>query len=90
MARAVVELAGCTRDYGGIRAVAGLDLVVYEGELLSLLGPSGCGKTTTLNLIAGAWIQFEVHDWLSHDPEKSNAFTQEMISAWYAAPSHTT
>jgi len=53
MARAVVELAGCTRDYGGIRAVAGLDLIVYEGELLSLLGPSGCGKTTTLNLIAG-------------------------------------
>jgi spermidine/putrescine ABC transporter ATP-binding subunit len=53
MARAVVELAGCSRDYGGVRAVAGLDLVVYEGELLSLLGPSGCGKTTTLNLIAG-------------------------------------
>jgi len=53
MARPVVELAGCTRDYGAVRAVAGLDLVVYEGELLSLLGPSGCGKTTTLNLIAG-------------------------------------
>jgi spermidine/putrescine ABC transporter ATP-binding subunit len=53
MARPVVELTGCTRDYGGIRAVAGLDLVVYEGELLSLLGPSGCGKTTTLNLVAG-------------------------------------
>jgi spermidine/putrescine ABC transporter ATP-binding subunit len=53
MARAVVELVGCTRDYGGIRAVADLDLAVYEGELLSLLGPSGCGKTTTLNLIAG-------------------------------------
>ena len=48
MARAVVELAGCSREYGGVRAVAGLDLVVYEGELLSLLGPSGCGKTTTL------------------------------------------
>src|SRR3984893_4353005 len=53
MARAVVELAGCSREYGGVRAVAGLDLVVHEGELLSLLGPSGCGKTTTLNLIAG-------------------------------------
>jgi ABC-type Fe3+/spermidine/putrescine transport system ATPase subunit/sulfopyruvate decarboxylase TPP-binding subunit len=53
MARAVVELVGCTRDYAGVRAVAGLDLTIHEGELLSLLGPSGCGKTTTLNLIAG-------------------------------------
>jgi spermidine/putrescine ABC transporter ATP-binding subunit len=53
MARPVVELIGCTRDYGGVHAVDGLDLIVHEGELLSLLGPSGCGKTTTLNLIAG-------------------------------------
>jgi spermidine/putrescine ABC transporter ATP-binding subunit len=53
MARAVVELRGCTRDYGGVRAVEALDLTVHEGEFLSLLGPSGCGKTTTLNLIAG-------------------------------------
>ena len=44
MARAVVELVGCTRDYAGVRAVAGLDLTIHEGELLSLLGPSGCGR----------------------------------------------
>jgi len=53
MARAVVELSGCTHDYGALRAVDRVDLTVHEGELLSLLGPSGCGKTTTLNLIAG-------------------------------------
>ncbi|MEK7716114.1 MAG: ATP-binding cassette domain-containing protein, partial [candidate division NC10 bacterium] len=53
MARAVVELRGCTHDYGALRAVDRVDLTVHEGELLSLLGPSGCGKTTTLNLIAG-------------------------------------
>jgi spermidine/putrescine ABC transporter ATP-binding subunit len=53
MATAVVELKGCTRDYGGVRAVDAMDLVIFEGEFLSLLGPSGCGKTTTLNLIAG-------------------------------------
>ena len=53
MANAVVELKGCTRDYGGVRAVDTMDLVIFEGEFLSLLGPSGCGKTTTLNLIAG-------------------------------------
>lgn len=48
-----MELRGCTRDYGAVRAVDGLDLTVHEGEFLALLGPSGCGKTTTLNLIAG-------------------------------------
>ncbi len=53
MANAVVELKGCTRHYGGVRAVEAMDLVIFEGEFLSLLGPSGCGKTTTLNLIAG-------------------------------------
>jgi spermidine/putrescine ABC transporter ATP-binding subunit len=48
-----VELRGCTREYGAVRAVDALDLAVTEGECLALLGPSGCGKTTTLNLIAG-------------------------------------
>jgi len=53
LTKPVVELRGCTRDYGTVRAVDGLDLAVHEGEFLALLGPSGCGKTTTLNLVAG-------------------------------------
>ena len=53
MTTVVVELRGCTRDYGAVRAVDALDLSVHESEFLALLGPSGCGKTTTLNLIAG-------------------------------------
>ena len=34
-------------------AVDHIDLVVKEGDLITLLGPSGCGKTTTLRMIAG-------------------------------------
>ena len=33
--------------------VKGIDRVVPQGTLTTLLGPSGCGKTTTLRLIAG-------------------------------------
>jgi spermidine/putrescine ABC transporter ATP-binding subunit len=41
-----------------VRALAGIDLRVHEGELLTILGPSGSGKTTLLKAIAG----FEVLD----------------------------
>ncbi|MBS9479276.1 ABC transporter ATP-binding protein [Ancylobacter radicis] len=36
-----------------VTALDGLDMVVRQGEFLSLLGPSGCGKSTALRLIAG-------------------------------------
>ncbi len=49
----VLELSGVERAYGTETAVESVELVVREGELVTLLGPSGCGKTTTLRLIAG-------------------------------------
>jgi branched-chain amino acid transport system ATP-binding protein len=42
-----------SRRFGGVMAVKALDLVVDEGELVSLIGPNGAGKTTTFNLISG-------------------------------------
>ncbi|WP_031251491.1 ABC transporter ATP-binding protein [Mesorhizobium sp. LSHC412B00] len=49
----VIEVLGLRKDYGGVAAVAGIDLTVAEGEFLSILGPSGSGKSTLLGLIAG-------------------------------------
>jgi spermidine/putrescine ABC transporter ATP-binding subunit len=48
-----VELRGIQKRYGGVLAVASVDLRVAPGEFVSMLGPSGCGKTTTLRIIAG-------------------------------------
>ncbi len=37
---------------GAVTAVAGVDLVVRDGEIFGFLGPNGAGKTTTLRLLA--------------------------------------
>jgi branched-chain amino acid transport system ATP-binding protein len=50
---ALLEVKGLTRDFGGLRAVGGLDLAVAEGEILGLIGPNGAGKTTVFNLVTG-------------------------------------
>jgi putative spermidine/putrescine transport system ATP-binding protein len=48
-----IELSGIGKRYGAVRAVHDIDLVVGQGQFVTILGPSGSGKTTLLNLIAG-------------------------------------
>lgn len=42
-----------SEDRESVRALAGINFEVEEGEFYVLLGPSGCGKSTTLRCIAG-------------------------------------
>jgi spermidine/putrescine transport system ATP-binding protein len=49
----VVELRGVYKSIHDHDVLHDINLVVREGELLTLLGPSGCGKTTLLRLISG-------------------------------------
>ena len=52
--KAHVEFEGVSKSYDGRTVVVrDLDLVVYEGEFLTMLGPSGSGKTTCLMMLAG-------------------------------------
>ena len=51
--KAILEIRGLTRRFGGLTAVDAFDVDVNEGEIVSLVGPNGAGKTTVFNLISG-------------------------------------
>jgi branched-chain amino acid transport system ATP-binding protein len=52
-AEPILRLRGVGRQFGGLRAVAGVDLEIRPGERRAVLGPNGAGKTTLFNLISG-------------------------------------
>jgi branched-chain amino acid transport system ATP-binding protein len=49
----LLEARGLAKRFGGLQAVAGLDLSAARGEILGLIGPNGAGKTTVFNLLSG-------------------------------------
>ena len=51
----LLELRGVSKSFGGLRVIQDLDLVVEEGEIVSLIGPNGAGKTTVFNLVTGVY-----------------------------------
>jgi ABC-2 type transport system ATP-binding protein len=40
-----------SKSYGKVRALRGVDLEVYRGEIFGFLGPNGAGKTTTIRCL---------------------------------------
>jgi putrescine transport system ATP-binding protein len=52
-ARPLVRFEAVRKSFGGVVAVDGVTLDIFEREFFALLGPSGCGKTTLLRLLAG-------------------------------------
>ena len=50
------ELLRCenlTKDYGGFRALNGINLSLESGKIVGLLGPNGSGKTTMIKILNG-------------------------------------
>jgi branched-chain amino acid transport system ATP-binding protein len=49
----VFQARGVSVSFGGVRAVAGVDLEIRAGELVGLIGPNGAGKTTFIDAVTG-------------------------------------
>lgn len=77
----VFRVRGLTKVYGhgetAVRALSGVDLDLYAGELVVLLGPSGSGKTTLLNNIGGLDVPTSGELWF-HDLDLTSATEEEL------------
>jgi len=48
-----IEVKNLKKSFGDLQAVAGVEFVAEQGEILSLLGPNGAGKSTTISMLSG-------------------------------------
>ena len=47
----MIEIQEVTKSFGELQVLKGIDLIIYKGEVVSVVGPSGAGKTTLLQIM---------------------------------------
>ena len=56
MTRPLLELAGISKSYGGLKALDAVSASMRAGEVVGLLGDNGAGKSTLLKVLSGALV----------------------------------
>jgi branched-chain amino acid transport system ATP-binding protein len=51
----VLEVSGMRKKFGGVVALAGVDVTITSDEILGIIGPNGSGKTTLFNTVCGVY-----------------------------------
>ncbi|MDX6768476.1 MAG: ABC transporter ATP-binding protein [Elusimicrobiota bacterium] len=55
MSKILLEVKDLAQHFGGLKAVDQVNLVIHEGEIVSVIGPNGAGKTTFFNVLTGVY-----------------------------------
>lgn len=53
----LLEMRGIVKEFGGLRAVDNVNLVLYPGEILGLVGENAAGKTTLIKILTGIYTK---------------------------------
>jgi putative ABC transport system ATP-binding protein len=85
----VFRVSGLTKVYRTgeveVRALNGITLDLYEGEMTVLLGPSGSGKSTFLNILGGldtateGTVQFKDHNLTTHTERQLTRYRRDHV-----------
>ncbi|MBC7549410.1 MAG: ABC transporter ATP-binding protein, partial [Cellulomonas sp.] len=51
----LLTITGISKNFGGLKAVAAMDLSVDAGQIHAIIGPNGAGKSTLANLLTGVY-----------------------------------
>ena len=54
-AQTFVQLTGITKNFGGVRALKGVDLEISAGEIVALVGHNGAGKSVLVQILSGVF-----------------------------------
>ena len=70
--------SGLTKYFGGVKALADLNLTIGRGRIVGLLGPNGSGKSTTIKLMNG--LLTPTHGEVRIDGEAPGVYTHSIVS----------
>lgn len=73
----VLQLKTISLSFGGVRALADIDLAIAPGEIRAIIGPNGAGKSSLLNVITGIYQPDHGHIWIE-DQRFSRVPTQRL------------
>ncbi|WP_165846592.1 ATP-binding cassette domain-containing protein [Candidatus Cryosericum hinesii] len=55
----IIEMQNIKKNFGGVQALQGVDLVLHHNEVLGLVGDNAAGKSTLMKILSGAYIPDE-------------------------------
>ena len=81
----LVEMTGVTKQFGGVRALKGVDLSIGKGEVVALVGHNGAGKSVLVQILSGVFppssgeITVEGRPVTFHSPSDARRYGIETI-----------